>query len=343
MDVLIKTESGPVGFDSPAGMPILHSALGSGIDLPYECISGTCGTCKAKLLDGDVEKLWAEAPAWSLLKTGEYLLCQCAAKGSCHFQVKSLPPGRAPASTPGFRLGRIADFHHLNSDVIAFSVQLESPIEFEGQFFSVGFPGVQGSRCYSMVNSATPTTKLDFVVKRKPGGGVSEFLWKGDRTGLQVECFGPVGRAVFDPAAQKDILCIAGGSGIAGMMSIVERAADCGHFGDNEGHVFFGVRGNKDVFYLKELSRFAELHPRLNVHVALSDEHPGVELVQTYPALRFESGMVHEVAARSLSVAPSGDTSAFLAGPPPAVTAALKVLLLKLRIPASRIKYDKFS
>ena len=49
------------------------------------------------------------------------------------------------------------------------------------------------------------------------------------------------------PALTKHVLCIAGGSGIAGMMSILARACEAGHFAAWDGHVFFGVRTERDA------------------------------------------------------------------------------------------------
>ena len=41
-------------FECEPGEKILHAGLRNGIGLPYECGTGTCGTCKAKLVGGDV-------------------------------------------------------------------------------------------------------------------------------------------------------------------------------------------------------------------------------------------------------------------------------------------------
>jgi len=61
--------------------------------------------------------------------------------------------------------------------------------------------------------------RLDFVIKRKPAGQFSNWLFDTARAGERLQLFGPLGKATFDPSLSKNILCIAGGSGIAGMMS----------------------------------------------------------------------------------------------------------------------------
>jgi len=97
--------------------------------------------------------------------------------------------------------------------------------------------------------------------------------------------------------------------------------------------VFFGVRTMRDVFFLDELAAY----PKADITVALSEEDPPANA-----RLRFERGLVHEVAKRAMA-GKYRDVRAYLAGPPPAVDAAIRVLLLDARLTADNIRYDKFS
>jgi len=228
--------------------------------------------------------------------------------------------------------------------VVAFEVLLDRCCDFEaGQFVTLAAPGLGGRRSYSMVNFERQTRRLEFVIKRKPGGGFSEWLFGGKAQGSRLEIFGPLGKATFSPALESNLLCIAGGSGIAGMMSIVAHGCEARHFGRYRGYVFFGVRTMRDAFYLGELSAFRELAGEgLSVTVALSDEDVPPDAAQRYPLLQFERGLVHEVAQRNMA-GKYQEVRAYLAGPPPAVTAALRMLLVAGKLPPANIRYDKFS
>jgi toluene monooxygenase electron transfer component len=218
--------------------------------------------------------------------------------------------------------------------VSAFDVELDAPCEFEaGQFMAMGAPGVEGMRGYSMVNYAVPARRLSFVAKKKPGGGFSEWLFSGAARGARLNMVGPLGKATFQPALAKNILCIAGGSGIAGMMSILARAAAADYFSRYKVHVFFGVRTMRDVFFLDELAAY----PKADVTIALSEEDP-----PSSTRLRFERGLVHEVAKRAMA-GKYQNVRAYVAGPPPAVDAAIRVLLLDARLTTDNIRYDKYS
>jgi toluene monooxygenase electron transfer component len=224
---------------------------------------------------------------------------------------------------------------------MAFRVELDQPRDFDaGQFVLLAPEGVPGYRAYSMCNFARGGGQLEFVAKRKPDGGFSEWLFGADRDGERLETFGPLGKATFDPALAKNLLCIAGGSGIAGMMSILSRAAQERYFDRYRGWVFFGVRTMRDAFFLRELSAFKM--PGLEITVAFSDGEVPVSAARDWPALGFARGMVHEVAKRVMA-GKYEDMRAYVAGPPPAVDAAIRVLLLDAKLTTDNIRYDKFS
>ena len=126
------------------------------------------------------------------------------------------------------------------------------------------------------------------------------------------------------------------------MMSILRRAAENTHFHRHSGHLFFGLRKAADSFFLQELNELARAYPdSLHVTVAMSDEAVPQELRASYPALAFESGMVHEVAGVKLQSALK-NVRAFVAGPPLAVSATLRMMMLQLKVSATSIKYDNF-
>ena len=167
------------------------------------------------------------------------------------------------------------------------------PLDFAaGQFALLTVPGIAGARAYSMVNFDRRAQRLSFVVKKKPGGAVSEWLFRDGVEGARLGVFAPLGHATFRPGLAKHLLCIAGGSGIAGMMSILSRAGQEGHFSTWDGHVFFGVRTERDCFFLDELEALRARHPaRLAVTVALSDEDVPPSLTAAYPSFALRPGL----------------------------------------------------
>ena len=344
MKVQLNARNRAHHFESGAEEKLLYAGLSHAIDLPYECGSGTCGTCKARLISGQLEDCWPEAPGRRFLKEGEYLLCQCEARSDLTVEVASfVHTMEAGASVPQRYRGRIAEARKLTSDVLFLVVKLDRPIDFDaGQFVMARAGSVAGHRGWSMVNYERKADRLEFVVKMKTGGGISTWLFASALKGETLDLFGPLGKATFYPALGKNVLCVAGGSGIAGMMSILSRAAHDGYFTQYRGDVFFGVRTMKDAFFLdKFMSLVQRCGEKLGVTVAFSDEPRARRGSVDYPGLQFEQGFVHEVAARQMA-GKFQNVRAYLAGPTPSVDASIR-MLLQSKVSTDNIRYDKFS
>src|SRR5205085_5556562 len=104
--------------------------------------------------------------------------------------------------------------------------------------------------------------------------------------------FGPLGKAVFDPALRKNIVCIAGGSGLAGMMSILARAAAQGYFERQSAWLYFGVRALREAFFLDELAAYVRRFPgKLTVTLALSEEDLPPDARRERPEFAFARGL----------------------------------------------------
>jgi toluene monooxygenase electron transfer component len=343
MKITVQHKSGELSFDCGDREPILYAGLRQGINLPFECATGTCGTCRARVMAGTVEVRWKEAPGGLRLKPekGDILMCQTWARSDCLLRV----PAELAISDkfrPATRRGVIREIRKLTKDVAHFDLHLSAPMTFQaGQFVVLEAAGVTGGRAYSMVNFASDIDRLALVLKRKPGGRFSSWFFDEIAGDPEVEVFGPLGRAVFRPEESRNILCIAGGSGIAGMMSILECAVQVNHFRTHKGAVFFGVRTLADTFYLDLLSRYAAAsHGNLDITVALSDEAAATPLHAEFPALRLAEGMVHDVAAKAMAER-DRNVLAYVAGPPIMVDSAIRSLIAG-GIAVRDIRYDKF-
>ncbi len=304
MKITVQNKNSELDFECGDAESILYAGLRQGINLPFECATGTCGTCRARVVSGGVEVKWKEAPGGARLKPekGDILMCQARARSDCVLRVPS-ELVITDKSRPAFRRGLIRGVRRLTKDVAHFDLHLSAPMSFQaGQFVVLEAEGITGGRAYSMVNFGSAIDRLALVLKRKPGGRFSDWLFDELQDGTAVDVFGPLGRAVFRPNERRNIACIAGGSGIAGIMSILECAVQVDYFRDHKGSVFFGVRTLADTFYLEQLSGYAAAsHGNLDIVVALSDEAVATPSHGEFPMLKLANGMVHEVAAKAMA------------------------------------------
>jgi toluene monooxygenase electron transfer component len=317
------------------------------VALPYECATGTCGTCRARTIEGDVDEGWPQAPGRQSLKPGrgEILMCQASARTDCRLALLDpLGPWRAGAARPAYFSSCIDRLEQLTPDLMGLSLAVSEPMAAEaGQFMLLAAPHVEGFRAYSMAGGEASTRGLDFIVKRPQGGAFTRWLFTDARPDDAVRLFGPLGAAVFEPSLGLDLLLAVGGSGLAPALSILARAAHDNYLSRHGARLFFGIRSLQDATALRQISAWAErFGASFEATVVLSDVAASAAEQARWPALRFEEGMVHEAVARGLA-SPAANTMAFLAGPPPMVDATRRVLMLKGRLPPSRIRYDKFT
>ena len=343
--VRVRTPAGELTFDCRRREPILYAGLRQGVSLPYACATGTCGSCRLRGDPAAIALAWPEAPGRAKLKAEhDLLLCQTLPQRACAIESRSaLAPWPAEMPNPDYARGRITSRCLVGRDVLAFSVALDRAIDFlPGQFVVIRVPSFPGYRAYSMTNADRATAELGFVIRRKPDGRLSRWLFDEDYDGTTIEVFGPLGGAVLAKDEDADLLVIAGSTGIAGPMAILSRAAADGLFARRRADVFFGVRTLADAFFLDVLAALAARAPeQLRVTLALSDEEPAAGRHPAFPAIALAHGDVHAVAGREIG-GPRHETLAFLAGPPPMVDAAIRMLLTRARLPAAAIRYDRF-
>ena len=347
VNVKVRTKSAEILFRCERGETILAAALSAGFALPYECATGTCGSCHARVMHGTVDPGWVKAPGYAKLQReiGDILMCQASPETDCDLRVRSqTPQPLEPLAVTLKRSGTLTHVERLTHDVVHFDVDLSRPMDFEaGQFVTIRAPGLEGRRAYSMVNFGSNVDRLSFVIKRKPGGGFSDWLFDGRTLGSRLDIVGPLGRATFRPSEERNLVCIAGGSGIAGMMSMLDHSTRNHYFDNHTGHIFFGVRSLADAFYLERFTQHVvAAKTNLEVTIAISHEDVAGPIHPDFPHIRIEKGFVHDVASASMA-GRWENAVGFVAGPEPMVNAALKVLIAEAGLAPSFIRYDKFS
>jgi toluene monooxygenase electron transfer component len=308
---------------------LLHAALGAGVPVPHECASGSCGTCKVELASGAVESRWPEAPGLSERdrRRGKILACQSEPRSDCVIRAR-LAPAECELPRPAELELMVTQLDRPAEGILHLGARADVPVRFlAGQFMLFRLPG--GRRAYSMANPPEDgTRRLEFFIKAKPGGAATRTLFEELRVGHRLRVEGPLGRAFLRKDDAHDIVCVAGGSGIAPMLSIAFEAVRAD--GRNV-DFFFGVRRPRDFFAQDLLERLAG-SGRARVVTAVSepdDVPPGGA-----------AGLVGDV-MRS-SVPDLHERTLYMAGPPAMVDAVLRACVTQVGLSADRIHFDRF-
>jgi len=285
------------------GETILAAAMRAGVNYPAACESGTCATCKSRLVAGEVRMLQHSPFALSADERAQGLVLACVSLplSDCvitHDDLAGL--ATPPVATVSGRVVGLSDATH---DIKRIMVQpLGSPFEFlPGQFARLRF-GTLPERDYSMA-SLPGETPLEFHVRLVPGGAVSAYVHGTLRLGDMLSMHGPFGTAFLRPEGTGPILAVAGGSGLAPIRSIVASALRAGLGSDI--HLYFGVRDERDLYLEDQFKALARRHANLRFVPVLSQPSD--------PTIR-RQGFLADVLREDFQDL-SGWT-AYLAGPP---------------------------
>lgn len=328
----IVVENGPTfDIDDPADS-LLRGALRAGIAAPYECSVGGCGTCRFELLDGPMDTVWPEAPGLSERerKRGKRLACQSRAAGDCTIRMR-LDDVAEPALPPRRMRAVLESRRDITPELAEFTLRTPCSADFRpGQYALLDLPGVTGARAYSMSNRPNTEGIWQFIVRNVAGGAGSRVLFDQWRAGDAVPLDGPYGHAYLRADTGRDIVCIAGGSGLAPMLSIARAATAA-----NDGRLvrfFHGMRTQADLPAAMLVEALAG--PNLELTRVLSLPDPDT-------AWAGARGNVHAVAAEALP-SPLGRFDFYFAGPPPMVEAVQALLLMQHKVPHDQVHFDRF-
>jgi NAD(P)H-flavin reductase/hemoglobin-like flavoprotein len=155
-------------------------------------------------------------------------------------------------------------------------------------------------RYYSVANAPRPDGELELHVKARDGGPVSTALVRRAAVGDVLRLGPPLGGLTLDPESDRDLLLVAGGTGLAPLKALVDQVARQGPA--RRVDLFVGARTEDALHDRADLERLAQGNPWLTVTLAVSvDEQSALE-----------QGVVGEVAMRH---GPWNSRDVYIAGP----------------------------
>lgn len=297
------------------GQAILLAALAAGIPYPHGCKSGRCGSCKSRLVSGEVDLLPHTPFALSPEERADGLILACRAQPLTDATVAWLGDADEIADILVGRFeGAIATVEDATHDIKLIRVRLDHRGGFTfkaGQYARFLYPGAP-SRDYS-VASRPDEELVEFHVRRVPEGAASQLIRARAAIGDRVAIEGPLGSAFLREKHSGPIRGIAGGSGLAPVKAVAETALAKGM--GQPIRIYFGARSKRDLYMLDRFAALTETHTNLSFVPVLSEDS-GPD---------FRPGYVTDAVATDLR--DLDGWKAYLAGPPVMVDAAGPMLL----------------
>jgi naphthalene 1,2-dioxygenase ferredoxin reductase component len=244
------------------GDNLLEVLRREGIPISYSCLAGRCGTCRCTI---------QHAQSTESGEATSVLACQTTLSENSVVAIPEVDeivvhPARTIKAT-------VLDIDAPTHDVRIVRLRPNKKLSFTaGQYATVKF-GADLARPYSMAN-AEDDELFEFHVRIVPGGLVSGFVDQQLKPGHAVQLSGPLGTAYLRRKHEGPMLCVAGGTGLAPILSIVRTALADGM--TNDIHLYFGARSAADVYGLSMIRQLEELaQGRLHSHVVVDDNRGG--------------------------------------------------------------------
>jgi NAD(P)H-flavin reductase/hemoglobin-like flavoprotein len=278
-----------------------YEAVGMALITAVKRYSGTRWT-------DDVEHAWAEA----------YTI-----------MARTMLAAAATDEGPAFWPAEVVSHERIGWDLAVVRVQPHHAVPYQaGQYMSVEVP--QRPRLWRYLtpaNAPRPDGTLDFHIRGVEGGWVSRSIVAHAKVGDAWRIGSPMGRITVDREAGRDVLMVAGGTGLSPMRAIID---DLAQWGENPHvHLFVGARTRDDLYDVSNLQNIAATNPWLTVVPVVEEPNvPGVE-----------QGTLADVVTRYGAWA---DRSVLVSGSPGMIRATVSRMLVA-GTPLDQIIYDPFT
>jgi CDP-4-dehydro-6-deoxyglucose reductase, E3 len=322
-------------FTVEDGETVLEAALRQGFAFPYGCRNGACGSCKGRVLAGEVSHGPERPPGLSAENeaAGYALFCQAVPLDDLEIEVREI--GAARDIVIKTLPCRVAALTRLAPDVAELRLQLPATERLQflaGQYLDILLKGGD-RRSFSMANAPHDDKHLVLDVRKVPGGLFSDTMLSAMKEKALLRIEGPLGTFVLDEESERPRLFVGGGTGFAPLKSMLDHLLEKGL--DRPHHLFWGARDVTGIYAPEWLCDFsAKAGARFLFTPVLSE-------VAAPEAAGFPSrtGWVHDAVCEVYPDLSGFDV--YMAGPPPMINAA-RARFLAAGLPEDRLFYDSF-
>ena len=299
------------------GNTILEAALEQGVNFPHGCKTGNCGACKSEKISGDIEMSpfseFALEPEEE--EKGMILACRSVPWSDCEIRIID---DQLEETLNDFKVINIEcvvkKLTKVTDDIYILNLKINSEEEFKfkaGQYAELYF-GQCKEKHFSMANPPS-TNELEFHIKTLDGGEVSDYVKNTLEVGETMKVKGPFGNAYLRDSHKGPIIAVAGGTGLAPILSIIQSSQDIKM--KQPIQVYYGAQSEKDLYFVKQFEEMIQNNKNLSFFPVVMEPSKRKEL---------RSGLVTDVVIENIKN--FDGYKAYLAGPPKMVETAEKIL-----------------
>ena len=300
-------------FQVEEGESVLDAALRNGYALPSGCRNGGCGSCKGKLLSGDLDYGTNTPRALNEgdVNKGMALFCQARPCSDLTIEVEEV----AAAEDIDIRImpTKVHKKEFLADDVVRLYLKLPDSERLQflaGQYVDILLKDGR-KRSFSIANAPHDDAYIELHIRHVDGGDFTGYVCDElhEKDILRIE--GPHGSFFLREENHRPMIFVAGGTGFAPIKSIIEHILTENL--DLPMHLYWGVRDQKDLYLADLAQKWAKHIPNFHFVPVLSQ--PSADVAE-----QTRTGYVHEAILEDF---PEGFSNfdVYASGPPVMVNA----------------------
>ena len=330
--MLIRLENSGREFEAADLEYVLDAAERAGVNLPYSCRDGICGTCKARLSAGLVDHGSYAASALSEQEREQGYFLMCCSTAQTDLLVD------APVEELGFSPGpmtlacKVRRIEHPVEDVAIVYLDLPAGATFRfraGQYVEVIMAdGLR--RSFSVANAPHDPATVELHVRHVPGGRFTPRLFRELGAGDALTIEGPRG-GFYLRKEIRPVILLAGGTGFAPIKSMVLYAMR--HKLRGPATFYWGGRRPQDLYMTQLPAQWAAEYPGFHYVPVVSE-------ARAADAWQGRTGLVHEAVMADFPDLSGHDV--YACGVPAMIHAARRDFVEACGLPPGRFFADLF-
>lgn len=334
MSFQIIVEPSGKQFTCDTNETILNAAIRAGVGLPYGCKNGACGSCKGKILSGEVTHGTHQEKALTAAEQAEGMSLLCCATPHSDITLESrnvTNAGDIPIKKMPVRVARL---EKVSDDVIILSLQLPANdrLQFKaGQY--IEFMLKDGKRrSYSMANAPHNDGLMTLHIRHMPGGLFTDQVFTNMKERDILRCEGPFGTFFLREESDKPIILLASGTGFAPIKAIVEHLQHSGS--KRPVRLYWGGRRPQDLYMHALCEEWCQSLPDFTYVPVISN-------AQAEDNWTGRTGYVHQAVMADLP--DMSGYEVYACGAPVVVSSAQKDFTTQCKLPEEAFFADSFT
>ena len=251
MSFQITVEPSGRTFQADAGEMLLAAGIRQGVGMPYGCKDGACGSCKCKVISGDVSMGSHQAKALSAEEELKGFILTCCSSAKSDLVLESRQVVEEGAFPDKKMPVRVSSLEKKTDDVMLVKLQVPASdlLKFKaGQY--VDFLLRDGSkRSYSMANAphtvSAEAPHIELHIRHMVGGLFTDHVFSAMKEKEIQRIEGPQG-SFFLRESDKPLIFLASGTGFAPIKALIEEMLYLGNKRDVT--FYWGARRPADLY-----------------------------------------------------------------------------------------------